>query len=124
MLQRSMTKVQFDFRRFYQAIDAARRERGLTWRRVAAEAGVSASSLTRFSHGSRPDVETVVSLCTWAALDLGGFVPPPSKSDHLTMATAYLRSDPSLAPDAAVALEELLRANYSRLKSPAEGKSV
>jgi len=29
MLQRSMTKVQFDFRRFYQAIDAARRERGL-----------------------------------------------------------------------------------------------
>lgn len=112
----------FDFRRFHEALDAVREQRVLTWRQVARETGLSPSSLTRFSHGSRPDVETVATLCAWAGLNLGEFAGRPQASDHLTMATAYLKSDPALTEDAAAALEQLLRVTYSRLRSVGPGE--
>ena len=49
----------FDSQGFYDALDATRRSRNLNWKQVAAQSGVSASTLTRMAQGRRPDVDGV-----------------------------------------------------------------
>jgi transcriptional regulator with XRE-family HTH domain len=108
----------FDFEGFYSAIDAVRRRRRMSWKRVALECEVSASTLSRMAQGSRPDVATVAALTSWATLDLNAFVRfsnPPA--DRLSQLTSYLQSDPSLEREDARALEDLLHVTYSRLAS-------
>jgi predicted transcriptional regulator len=58
----------FDRRRFADTLDAIRASRGLTWRQVADQSGVAASTLTRIQQGKRPDVDGLVRLCHWAGL--------------------------------------------------------
>ena len=52
-------RARFDGDAFYAALDGERQARQFTWRRVAEESGVSASTLTRISQGKRPDVVEV-----------------------------------------------------------------
>lgn len=49
----------------YVALDRQRRRRRMQWRAVAAEAGVSASTLTRIGQGKRPDADGLVRLLDW-----------------------------------------------------------
>ena len=49
----------FDVGAFHAALDSQRLAMGLNWKDVAAEAGVSASTLTRMAQGKRPDVDAV-----------------------------------------------------------------
>jgi transcriptional regulator with XRE-family HTH domain len=89
----------------------------MTWRQVAREANVSASSLTRMAKGSRPDIDTVASLASWARLDAATFFPRRAEESPLSMVAAYIHRDPSLTPAAASALEQVVRATYSQLAS-------
>jgi transcriptional regulator with XRE-family HTH domain len=110
----------FDADAFYAALDGVRDHRKLTWKTVAAQSGVSASTLTRMAQGKRPDVDGLAALVSWSGLDTKDFV----RSDHdghedpgtLAMISTYLRSDRNLSPEAAVALEELVKATYERLR--------
>ena len=52
-------KGRFDADGFYAALDAERRSRRYTWKRVADESRVSASTLTRMAQGRRPDVDSL-----------------------------------------------------------------
>ncbi|MGC5033057.1 hypothetical protein [Micromonospora sp. DT229] len=59
----------------YVAIDRQRRRRRMQWRTVAAEAGVSASTLTRIGQGHRPDANGLVRLLLWlGTTDLAPFI--------------------------------------------------
>jgi transcriptional regulator with XRE-family HTH domain len=87
----------------------------MTWRQVAREAKVSASSLTRMAKGSRPDIDTVASLAAWASLDAATFFPRSTEESPLSMVAAYIHRDPSLTPAAAAALEQVVRATHSQL---------
>jgi transcriptional regulator with XRE-family HTH domain len=89
----------------------------MTWRQVAREANVSASSLTRMANGSRPDIDTVASLAAWASLDPATFFPRSGKENPLAMVTAYIHRDPSLTREAASALEQVVRATHAQLAS-------
>ncbi len=53
----------FDSDAFYAALDGVRRARDLNWKEVAAQSGVSASTLTRMAQGKRPDVDGLAALC-------------------------------------------------------------
>lgn len=111
----------FDGGAFYSALDAARRARGVTWKQVAAEAEVSASTLTRMGQGRRPDVDGLARLCTWAGVRADDFVrrpegEPATPARSIAMISTYLRSDPHLTPDGAEMLESLLVAAYERLQ--------
>lgn len=109
----------FDAQGFYAALDAERISRGLTWKKVASEAGVSASTLTRMAQGKRPDVDSLAKLCGWAGLDAGTFMTGrevKEDSEPLTMISTYLRSDPNLSEESATALDELIKATYARLR--------
>ena len=109
----------FDGEAFYAALDAERRSRKLTWKRVAEEAQVSASTLTRMAQGRRPDVDSLAALVTWSGLSADDFIqdeqgkPDPGA---LAMISTYLKSDPHLTPEAADALDELVKATYERMR--------
>ena len=112
-------KGRFDADAFYAALDAERRSRQQTWKRVAEEAQVSASTLTRMAQGRRPDVDSMAALVAWSGLSADTFVrdeqakPEPGS---LSMISAYLKSDPRLTPEAADALDELMKATYERMR--------
>lgn len=110
----------FDASAFYEALDSARQARKLNWKQVAASSGVSASTLTRMAQGRRPDVDSLAALAAWSGLSTDEFVrsdearPEP---EPLAKITTYLRSDKNLSPEAARALDELIKVTYSRLRT-------
>ena len=112
------TRSAFDGDAFYAALDAERASRGLTWRKVSIEAGVSASTLTRMSQGKRPDVDSLSLLCRWAGLDADDYMrgreaaSDQVDASNLAKITTYLRSDPHLSPEGAKALEQMIKAAY------------
>lgn len=69
-----MPKAKFDLNAFFAALDAERQARRFTWKKVAEEAEMSASTLTRISQGKRPDVDTLAALCTWSGLSADNFM--------------------------------------------------
>lgn len=109
----------FDSDAFFAALDAERVSRGLHWKAVANEAGVSASTLTRIGQGRKPDVDSFAALTQWAGLDPEDFFRsrrPGQEASALSNISVLLRSDPHLSEDAAAAIDELVKATYSRLK--------
>ena len=86
----------FDNDAFYAALDSAREARGLTWKQLASEAGVSASTLTRIGQGRRPDVDSFAALVVWAGLPTEGFIVGESSidPDALSEISVLLRRDP------------------------------
>jgi transcriptional regulator with XRE-family HTH domain len=111
----------FDADAFYAALDAARQGRGLHWKQVAGESGVSASTLTRMAQGKRPDVDGLAALLAWSGLDVDDYVRTDeersSEPEPLAMISTYLRSDRHLSKEAAIALEEVIKATYERLRT-------
>ncbi|MEU7692551.1 helix-turn-helix domain-containing protein [Microbispora hainanensis] len=116
-----MTKAGwFDAEAFYAALDAVRLARRRNWKQVAGESGVSASTLTRMAQGKRPDVDGLAALAVWSGLDADDYIRSEgeevTKPEPLAMISTYLRSDPHLSDEAAVALDELIKATYERLR--------
>jgi transcriptional regulator with XRE-family HTH domain len=110
----------FDADAFFEALDAARIARKLNWKQVAEAAGVSASTLTRMSQGKRPDVDSLAALVAWSGLSADTFVvgrqTSGSRAEPLAMISTYLRSDKHLSPEAAKALDAVIKATYERLR--------
>jgi adenine-specific DNA-methyltransferase len=115
-----MTRVQFDVGAFYAALDSQRQSQRLTWKQVAEESGVSASTLTRMAQGRRPDVDSLAGLLKWSGLKAESFVSGDTalnnSSDSLTQITTYLRADRNLTPEGAAALEAIIKAGYESLR--------
>ena len=89
----------FDAEAFYAALDAERRSRRQTWKRVAEEAQVSASTLTRMAQGRRPDVDSPAALVVWSGLSANRFVGDDhGRSEPGTLAenSICVREGPSL----------------------------
>ncbi|MGI8709391.1 MAG: helix-turn-helix domain-containing protein [Acidimicrobiales bacterium] len=111
----------FDAEAFYKALDLQRGTIGMTWKDVASEAGVSASTLTRMKQGKRPDVDSMAALASWAGLDLDDYVlgDERGQAESLPRISALLRADPNLSAVSVTAIEEMLRATYEALRSDA-----
>ena len=118
-----MTKLgEWDAAAFYAALDAQRISKGITWKQVAAESGVAASTLTRMAQGRRPDVDSLAALVAWSGLRQEDFIRSEQrglpKPEPLAMISALLRADKHLSVEAATALDELVRATYARMRKP------
>lgn len=68
-----MSKHRLNVPALHQALDAVRAHAGLTWRDLAEQTGVSASTFTRLSVGKRPDADALCSLLAWLRLPLDRF---------------------------------------------------
>ena len=110
----------FDSDAFHEALDAARRSRQITWKQVAAESGVSASTLTRMAQGRRPDVDGLAALAAWSGLRADDYMRSDGErpeTEPLALITTHLRQDGNLTPEAATALSELIMSTYDRLRT-------
>jgi transcriptional regulator with XRE-family HTH domain len=114
-----MSRGTFDAATFYAALDAERKSRKKTWKQVARDAGISASTLTRMAQGKRPDVDSLAALVSWSGLRSDDYMVraegAPDAPDTITQVVGYLRADANLSPEAALAIEKVLRATYNVL---------
>ena len=114
-----MTATRFGGDAFFAALDAERQSRGVTWKKVAEQAAVPASTLTRMSQGRQPDVNTLSALCTWSGLSADSFVKGgsrgPARASSLAEITTILRADPKLSQDGVLALEAIIKAAYATM---------
>jgi transcriptional regulator with XRE-family HTH domain len=108
----------FDNEAFYAALNATRLSRQSTWKDVAEEAGISASTLTRIGQGKRPDVDGLAALLQWSGLKAEDFIRDgeSAEAEPLARVTALLRADPHLSPANAKVLEDIVMATYARLR--------
>ena len=111
-----MAKRGFDLGSFHAALDAQRASKGLTWKDVAEQSGVSASTLTRMSQGKRPDVDGLALLLAWSGLDALQFVPSANEPEPMAKIAANLRADRNLSDDSAKALQEIIQVAYERFR--------
>lgn len=88
-----------DGRGLYNAVDTQRRARGLSWRKLATEAGVSPSLLSRMGNGHRPDLDGFIALVQWLGSPAEDFMIWPAD-----------RSRPDNVPTLETQLALLLRA--------------
>lgn len=110
----------FDNEAFYAALNAVRVSRQMTWKDVAGETGVNASTLTRMGQGSNPDVDGLAALLKWSNLRAEDFIPGAGQdeAEPLAKITALLRADKNLDPANAKLLETLVVTTYSQLLKP------
>lgn len=114
-----MGKTHFDRRTFYAALNAQREAKHLSWRDVAKETGISASTLTRIGQGKQPDMDNFISLMAWLGLEIGTFfsTQEASKTETLTVISSCLHHDPRLTHDAASLIDSIVQAAYERLST-------
>lgn len=104
---------------FYRALHATVSARSKTWKQVAEETGVSASTLARMSQGRRPDAASLAALSAWAGLNPSDFVRAPyrkARPEPIAQISTLLRTDPNLDTQAAEAVEAIIKAAYERLR--------
>lgn len=109
----------FDGNAFYRALGATVVARGLTWKQVASETGVSASTLTRMAQGSKPDAASLAALGAWAGLNPAAFVNASYtalRPEPMAQISMLLRNDPNLDEQSADAVEAIVRAAYERMR--------
>lgn len=113
-----MPEDRFDSDAFYAALNATRLSRQKTWKEVAEEAGVNASTLSRIGQGAKPDVNGLASLLTWGGLKAESFIRGANKkkSEPLAEITALLRADPKLSKPNAKLIEDIVISTYNKLR--------
>lgn len=119
---RPHTSKGFNARAFYDVLAGVVEARSVAWRQVARETGITPSTLTRMGQGRQPDAPSLAALAAWAGLNPADFVGQPMesvRSDPLVVISRALRSDPDLQPEAAKALEDIMRIAYERFSRQA-----
>ena len=66
--------VRFDVKALHEALDKRRSSRGMTWAKVAAEMGVSATTVTRTRIGGRLEVDGMLAMVRWLGVPVETFV--------------------------------------------------
>ena len=116
-----MNAGRFDGEAFFAALDAERHDRKLTWKKIAEQSGVPASTLTRMSQGRRPDVDSLAALCAWSGLSADAFTrsstSKTTSASPLAQISAYLRADSNLSKEGVQALEAIIKAAYQQFKA-------
>ena len=114
--------ARFNVAALHSALDSQRRSRKLTWKDVADESEVSASTLTRLSQGRQPDVNSLAALTTWLGISADDFMRL-NQSDRfgtpsaLARISSIIHRDPNLSAEGVIALEEMIKATYARLRT-------
>jgi transcriptional regulator with XRE-family HTH domain len=108
----------FDAEAFYAAVNAARLSRQMTWKDVAQETGVAASTLSRMGQGAKPDVNGLAALLKWSNLKAEMFIRGADDvgAPAIAKITALLRADPSLTLENARIMEGIILSTYEKLR--------
>lgn len=114
----------FDAEGFYAALEAHRISKDITWKKVAAKSGVSASTLTRMGQGKRPDVDSLAALASWSGIDTSKFYRNEKSEQHrpstLSEITTLLRADRNLKGEDASIMERMINSLYKDMRKRRE----
>lgn len=116
-----MEEKRLDIAALVAALDAQRDAKEISWRELARQSGVSASTLTRMQQGKLPDVNTFGALVEWLGLPADRFLTKKGETIEpeahpLAVASTLLRGRKDMSPEAVKALEELVRAAFKLAK--------
>jgi transcriptional regulator with XRE-family HTH domain len=126
-----MPRTRIDVPALHAALDATRRnkDRGdLSWRQLAAEVGVSPSTMTRMANGHRPDVDAFVALVRWLGMPAERFMIDDedgsmAEPELLAELAPLLRARRDLNPEDVEYLEDLIGAAVRRFASERESRA-
>lgn len=90
-----------------------------TWKEVAQESGVAASTLSRIGQGAKPDVNGLAALLAWSNLKAEMFIrgAEQKEAEPIAKITALLRADHQLSRQSAKLIEEIVISAYNKLRS-------
>jgi transcriptional regulator with XRE-family HTH domain len=116
-----MAEKRLDVDALVGALDAKRQGLGMSWRKLAVEAGVSPSTLTRIQQGKSPDVNTFAALTDWLQMPAEEFTLDPRRArpdqpHPMAVVSTLLRGKKKMSPRALEALQELVSAAYKLSK--------
>lgn len=122
-----MPKNQIDVAKLYGALDGARAERGLSWRALAKELGVSPSMLARIGNGYKPDADGFITLTRWLGVPAESFTVDPStevrdQPDLMSELKPLLRARRDLNKRDINYLEEIFQASVRRVQQDREAR--
>ncbi len=113
-----MAKTKIDAAGLQDALDQARIARGLSWRQLAAECGVTPSLLSRLRNGYKPDAEGYMTLVRWLRMPAETFLVEPDDSGVQPELAAelapLLRARADLDEADVAMLQEVIRATLRR----------
>lgn len=117
-----------DVKSLHAALDAARAERGLSWRQLAKEIGVSASTISRMANGLKPDVTAFAAMTTWLRMPAETFyrTSAPETEDEpelLASLVPLLRARRDLTAGEVTYLEEVIGAAARRFHAERDARS-
>jgi len=111
-----------DVKALHAALDAARTEKGLSWRQLAKELDISASTISRMANGLKPDVTAFAAMTSWLRMPAEDFYRGPGtaadEEPELVAALApLLRARKDLSEQDVAYLEDLIGAAARRFRS-------
>ena len=65
--------IRFDSQALYEALDAQRQRRGITWKQVALEIGVAEATIKRARQGGRMEVDGMLAMVYWLGVPVETF---------------------------------------------------
>jgi transcriptional regulator with XRE-family HTH domain len=106
------------------ALDATREAHGLSWREVARQIGVSASTMSRMAQGQHPDVNAFVRMLHWLGMPHDSFIVVdqgvlPGEPELVAQLTPVLCRRQDLGHGDVQLVKELVAAVVRRVKSEA-----
>ncbi|MEX5268568.1 helix-turn-helix domain-containing protein [Kocuria sp. CPCC 204721] len=119
-----MTRTTVDSQRLYATLEAAKNERGMSWRELAKEIGVSPSLLSRLGNGLKPDANGFATLVAWLGMPAENFfdyeeggASHPREPQLMTRLAPLLRAEKSLTSEDVEYLEKVIGATVAHVKS-------
>lgn len=118
-----------DVQSLHAALDAARAERGLSWRQLAKELGVSASTISRMANGLKPDVTAFAAMTTWLRMPAEAFyaradtAASEQEPELVASLVPLLRARKDLSDDDVTYLEEVIGAAARRFRAERDAPS-
>ena len=111
-----------DVKALHAALDATRVEKGLSWRQLAKELNVSASSISRMANGLRPDVTAFAAMTSWLRMPAEDFyrhnqTPSEDEPELVAALAPLLRARRDLDDQDVAYLEELIGAAARRFRA-------
>ena len=120
-----MPKTIIDATLLYSTLDGARQERGLSWRALAKEIGVSPSLLSRLGNGLKPDTDGFATLVAWLGLPAEQFfaredgqeMTKADQPDLMAQLTPLLRAQKDLSETDVKYLQQIISATVEHVRA-------
>lgn len=114
-----MAKTKVDARALQDALDQARQAKGLSWRQLAGESGVTPSLLSRLRNGYKPDADGFMTLVRWLGISAERFLidedeAPTHQPELVAELAPLLRARRDLDESDIQYLQEVIQATLKR----------